>query len=89
MVSQRLLQLPNAIAVLLLNARPLLTALSAGSHKHLLVSVEPFAFASREPQDQAPVNGRQFLIELRKCRILTDQFFISVMRVSAIKALSI
>lgn len=75
--------------VFLLNARPLLTALSAENNKRLLISVQPFALASREPQDQAPVNGRQLLIEFRKCRILTDQFFIPVMRVSAIKALSI
>jgi hypothetical protein len=63
-VCERLFQLPNAIAVFLFDARPLLTASSAENDKRLLISVQPFAFASREPQDQAPVNGRQFLIEL-------------------------
>jgi len=88
-VCQRLFQFPNAIAVLLFDARPLVTAMPAGNDKRLLVSVEPFAFASREPQDQAPVNGCQLFIEFRKCRILADQFFVPVMRVSAIKTLSI
>jgi hypothetical protein len=75
--------------VSLLDASSLLTASSAGNHKRLLSSIQPFAFAAREPQDQAPISGCQLLIELGKPRILTDQFFIPVMRVTAIKALRI